>query len=254
MLVALLAGLLCGLINGFLVAYVGLPSLAVTIGTLALFRGIAVGLLGTKAVTDFPQRWTSLAKAEIGGTGFPVIVVPFLVLALFFALLLQYSAFGRGVYDIGLNAEAAQFAGVSVARTKLVLFVMTSLVSAFAGIYFTLRFSSSRGDNATGLELQVIAAVLLGGVSIFGGRGKLPGVIAGVLLIGVLSSALRLQGTTVNVINIIIGVLLIASVMSTSVLAWFSDLTARRHNRGRNQSGPTTLAPAGVGNPKEVDR
>jgi len=254
MLVALLAGLLCGLINGFLVAYVGLPSLAVTIGTLALFRGIAVGLLGTKAVTDFPQRWTSLAKAEIGGTGFPVIVVPFLVLALFFALLLQYSAFGRGVYDIGLNAEAAQFAGVSVARTKLVLFVMTSLVSAFAGIYFTLRFSSRRGDNATGLELQVIAAVLLGGVSIFGGRGKLPGVIAGVLLIGVLSSALRLQGTTVNVINIIIGVLLIASVMSTSVLAWFSDLTARRHNRGRNQSGPTTLAPAGVGNPKEVDR
>ena len=254
MLVALLAGLLCGLINGFLVAYVGLPSLAVTIGTLALFRGIAVGLLGTKAVTDFPQRWTSLAKAEIGGTGFPVIVVPFLVLALFFALLLQYSAFGRGVYDIGLNAEAAQFAGVSVARTKLVLFVLTSLVSAFAGIYFTLRFSSSRGDNATGLELQVIAAVLLGGVSIFGGRGKLPGVIAGVLLIGVLSSALRLQGTTVNVINIIIGVLLIASVMSTSVLAWFSDLTARRHNRGRNQSGPTTLAPAGVGNPKEVDR
>ena len=254
MLVALLAGLLCGLINGFLVAYVGLPSLAVTIGTLALFRGIAVGLLGTKAVTDFPQRWTSLAKAEIGGTGFPVIVVPFLVLALFFALLLQYSAFGRGVYDIGLNAEAAQFAGVSVARTKLVLFVMTSLVSAFAGIYFTLRFSSSRGDNATGLELQVIAAVLLGGVSIFGGRGKLPGVIAGVLLIGVLSSALRLQGTTVNVINIIIGVLLIASVMSTSVLAWFSDLTARRHNRSRNQSGPTTLAPAGVGNPKEVDR
>ena len=205
-------------------------------------------------MTDFPQRWTSLAKAEIGGTGFPVIVVPFLVLALFFALLLQYSAFGRGVYDIGLNAEAAQFAGVSVARTKLLLFVMTSLVSAFAGIYFTLRFSSSRGDNATGLELQVIAAVLLGGVSIFGGRGKLPGVIAGVLLIGVLSSALRLQGTTVNVINIIIGVLLIASVMSTSVLAWFSDLTARRHNRSRNQSGPTTLAPAGVGNPKEVDR
>jgi rhamnose transport system permease protein len=128
------------------------------------------------------------------------------------------------------------------------------VVSAFAGIYFTLRFSSSRGDNATGLELQVIAAVLLGGVSIFGGRGKLPGVIAGVLLIGVLSSALRLQGTTVNVINIIIGVLLIASVMSTSVLAWFSNLTARRHHRSRNQSGPTTLAPAGVENPKEVDR
>ena len=244
MLVALLAGLLCGLINGFLVAYVGLPSLAVTIGTLALFRGIAVGLLGTKAVTDFPQRWTSLAKAEIGGTGFPVIVVPFLVLALFFALLLQYSAFGRGVYDIGLNAEAAQFAGVSVARTKLVLFVMTSLVSAFAGIYFTLRFSSSRGDNATGLELQVIAAVLLGGVSIFGGRGKLPGVIAGVLLIGVLSSALRLQGTTVNVINIIIGLLLVASVVSSSLIGWVASKLPQR-----TTAPPTRTPAAGVGTP-----
>jgi rhamnose transport system permease protein len=181
-----------------------------------------------------------------------VIVLPFLVLATVFGLLLHFSTFGRGVYDIGLNAEAAQFTGVSVARTKLLLFVMTGVVSAFAGIYFTLRFSSSRGDNATGLELQVIAAVLLGGVSIFGGRGRLHGVVAGVLLIGVISSALRLQGVTVNVINIIIGVLLVASVMSTSVLAWFSDLTARRSNRGRNQSGPTTLAPAGVGNPKEV--
>jgi rhamnose transport system permease protein len=254
MAVALLVGVVCGLLNGFLVAYVGLPSLAVTIGTLALFRGIAVGLLGTKAVTDFPSHWTTLAKAQIGSTGFPVIVIPFLVLATGFGLLLHFSTFGRGVYDIGLNSEAAHFTGVDVARTKLVLFILSGVVSAFAGIYFTLRFSSSRGDNATGLELQVIAAVLLGGVSIFGGRGKLPGVIAGVLLIGVLSSALRLQGTTVNVINIIIGVLLIASVMSTSVLAWFSDLTARRHHRSRNQSGPTTLAPAGVENPKEVDR
>jgi rhamnose transport system permease protein len=131
---------------------------------------------------------------------------------------------------------------------------MTGVVSAFAGLYFTLRFSSSRGDNATGLELQVIAAVLLGGVSIFGGRGKLHGVVAGVLLIGVLSSALRLQGITVNVINIIIGVLLIASVMSTSVLAWFSDLNARRHHRSRNQSGPTALAPAASENPREVHR
>ena len=132
--------------------------------------------------------------------------------------------------------------------TKLLLFVMTSLVSAFAGIYFTLRFTSSRGDNATGLELQVIAAVLLGGVSIFGGRGKVHGVIAGVLLIGVLSSALRLQGVTINVINIIIGLLLVASVMSTTVLAWVSDAAARRHNRDRATPSDPQLAPTGVGN------
>ena len=241
--IALVAGLVCGAINGYLVAFVGLPSLAVTIGTLALFRGLAVGLLGTKAVTDFPERWTDLAKAQIGGTGLPLITLPFLVLAVFFALLLQFSAFGRGIYDIGLSTEAAVFSGVDVKRTKLILFMLTGVVSAFAGIYYTLRFGSARGDNATGLELQVIAAVLLGGVSIFGGRGKLAGVIAGVLLIGVISSALRLQGVTVNIINIIIGLLLVASVVSTSVLAWVSDVTARRTRQGTRP--PQT--PVGVG-------
>ena len=95
---------------------------------------------------------------------------------------------------IGLNNEAAHFSASNVERTKFILFVLAGAVSAFAGIYFTLRFGSARGDNATGLELQVIAAVLLGGVSIFGGRGALHGVIAGVLLIGVLASALRLEG------------------------------------------------------------
>jgi rhamnose transport system permease protein len=241
--VALLAGALAGAFNGFLVAYVGLPSLAVTIGTLALYRGLAVGLLGTTAVTDFPERWTDLAKATIGGTGIPVVMLLFFVLAVAFALLLHFTAFGRGIYDIGLNDEAARFTGVDVARTKLVLFVLSGAVSALAGIYFTLRFGSARGDNATGLELQVIAAVLLGGVSIFGGRGRLHGVVAGVLLIGVIGSALRLEGVTVNVINIIIGLLLVASVVSTSVLAWASGLQTRHNREG---SGPQH-APVGAG-------
>lgn len=100
--------------------------------------------------------------------------------------------------------------------------MLSGAVSAFAGLYFTLRFGSARGDNATGLELQVIAAVLLGGVSIFGGRGRLHGVLAGVVLIGVISSALRLEQVNVNVTNIIIGLLLVASVISTRVLAWAS--------------------------------
>lgn len=241
-ILALLVGVVCGAFNGFLVAYVGLPSLAVTIGTLALFRGLAVGLLGTKAVTDFPETWTDLATAKIGETGIPLVMVLVVILALAFGFLLHFTSFGRGVYDIGLNSEAAHFTGVNVARTKLVLFVLSGAVSALAGIYFTLRFGSARGDNATGLELQVIAAVLLGGVSIFGGRGRLHGVIAAVLLIGVVSSALRLESVTVNVINIIIGLLLVASVISPSVLAWLSGKTARRNQRG---SGPQS-APVGV--------
>ena len=240
---AILAGVACGAFNGFLVAYVGLPSLAVTIGTLALFRGLAVGLLGTKAITDFPDRWKDLATANIGDSSVPLVMVLFVVLALVFTLLLHFTSFGRGIYDTGLNAEAAHFTGVNVERTKFLLFVLSGAVSALAGIYYTLRFGSARGDNATGLELQVIAAVLLGGVSIFGGRGKLHGVIAGVLLIGVIASALRLEGITVKITNVIIGLLLVASVMSPSVLAWVSGKTARRNKRG---SGPQS-APVGVG-------
>ena len=246
-LAALVVGVLCGLLNGFLIAYVGLPSLAVTIGTLALFRGIAVGLLGTKAVTDFDQKWKDLATGTIGDSSWPLVMIPFAILAIGFVVLLHFTTCGRGVYDIGLTDEAAPVTGVDVARTKLILFVLSGVVSAFAGLYFTLRFGTARGDNATGYELQVIAAVLLGGVSIFGGRGRLHGVLAGVVLIGVIASALRLERVTVNVTNIIIGLLLIASVISPSVLGWFSDRLRRRPTRTPDESqGPQRPAPAGV--------
>ena len=245
-LLALVAGAACGALNGFLVAYVGLPSLAVTIGTLALFRGVAVGLLGTKAVTEFTENWTDRATDTIGSTSIPLVMIPFVVLAMGFSLLLHFSSFGRGVYDIGLNDEAAHFTGVNVARTKLILFVLSGVVSAFAGIYYTLRFGSARGDNATGMELQVIAAVLLGGVSIFGGRGRLHGVIAGVVLIGVIASALRLERVTVNVTNIIIGLLLVASVIATPLLSWAATRLPRRSPRSEEPTSPKQATPAGV--------
>ncbi|MCD5344866.1 ABC transporter permease [Agromyces sp. H3Y2-19a] len=218
--VALVAGAVCGAVNGFLVTVVGLPSLAVTIGTLALFRGLAVGLLGTTAITDFPDFWTDLAKARVGGSNVPVVLFVFLVLLVVFIVLLHFTPFGRGIYAIGLSKAAARFSGVHVERTKFVLFVLAGTISALAGVFYTLRFGSARGDNATGLELQVIAAVVLGGVSVFGGRGAIHGVIAGVLLIGVLSSALRLANVTSDVINIITGALLVLSVVATSFLAW----------------------------------
>lgn len=229
MLLALVAGAVCGAFNGFLVGYVGLPSLAVTIGTLALFRGIAVGLLGTQAITDFDETWTDLATARIGGdSSYPIILIACVVLAIAFAILLHFTAFGRGVYEIGLNDQAARFTGVNVARTKFMLFFLAGLVSGFAGIFYTLRYGSARGDNAEFLELQVIAAVLLGGVSIFGGRGALHGVIAAVLLIGVVSSALRLENVSSNITNIVIGGLLVLSVISGTLIAWASRLRPKR--------------------------
>jgi len=242
-LTAILVGTLCGVINGFLVTVVGLPSLAVTIGTLALFRGVAVGLLGTTAITDFPEVWTDIAKANIPGTPIPVIMIPFAILAVVFAVLLHFTPFGRSLYAIGLNKEAAEFSGIDVGGTKFLLFVFSGAVSGFAGVYFTLLYSNARGDNAMGLELQVIAAVLLGGVSIFGGRGALHGVIAGVLLIGTLGSALRLAGVTSDIINVITGVLLIASVVSASLLGWLQKRRTAAIGKRKGRAGASSDAP-----------
>ena len=239
-IIALIVGTLAGALNGFLVTVVGLPSLAVTIGTLALYRGLAVGLLGTKAVTEFTEFWTDLAKSKIGDTSIPSVTILFVILAIAFAILLHFTPFGRGIFAIGLNDEAARFSGIRVERTKFILFMLSGVISALAGIYYTLRFGTARGDNATGLELSVIAAVLLGGVSIFGGRGALHGVIAGVLLIGALGSALRLASITSDVINIITGVLLVLSVVSTSFLTWL-------HKKRTKPGGKKTVIPAAKG-------
>jgi rhamnose transport system permease protein len=226
-LIAIVVGIFGGLVNGLLVTRFQLPALAVTIGTLALYRGLAIGLLGTTAITSFDRTWTQLAKSKIGTTGIPAVMLLFLVLLAVFVVLLHFTSFGRGIFAIGLSKDAAAFSGVNVPRTRIILFVMSGAMAALAGVFYTLRYTSSRGDNAQGLELAVIAAVVLGGVSVFGGRGALHGVVAGVLLIGALSNALRLAGVTSDVINIITGVLLVLSVILGSVMQWVQTKRVR---------------------------
>jgi rhamnose transport system permease protein len=220
MIVCLAAGILAGMLNGFLITVVGLPSLAVTIGTLALIRGIAVGLLGTTAISNFPQFWLDLAQAQFGSSGIPEVLVVVVIVVVIFAILLHFTPFGRGLFAIGLSKETAAFSGVRVNRTKFITFVLSGFVSALAGIFWTFRYGTAQGDNATGLELSVIAVVLLGGVSIFGGKGALPGVLGGVLLIGVLTSALELASVSSDAISIVTGALLIVSVLYPRILGW----------------------------------
>ena len=215
---ALTAGVVAGAINGVLVAVAGLPSLAVTIGTLALFRGLALVVIGDDAVANFPPELTAFFTSKLGTTGIPTVLLGVIVIALFFGVLAHFTPFGRGLFAMGYSKEAANFVGIKVARAKFWLYVGTGAVSALAGIYWTLRYSSARSDNASGLELTVIAAVLLGGVSIFGGRGSVPGVIAGVLLIGTINFTLRLERISDVVLIIVTGSLLIASVVAPSVV------------------------------------
>lgn len=226
--VSLLAGALLGAVNGLFITVFGLPSLAVTIGTLALYRGLAFVVLGDEAVANYPQAWTRNAIAPIPGTVIPWFVLVVAALAVVFGVLLYATPVGRALYAIGNNAEAAAFSGIAVARTKFWLFVATGATAALAGVFWTLRFASARADNATGLELSVIAAVLLGGVSIFGGRGGLVGVLAAVALLGVLRNALQLANVPANALIIVTGTLLIVSVVGPNVVRMARQRTRRR--------------------------
>jgi rhamnose transport system permease protein len=224
----LVLGIVLGLVNGFFITILGLPSLAVTIGTLALYRGLATVMLGDQAVADFPASWTKAATANLPGTSIPIVLLPLVVLAIAFAVLLHYTAFGRTLFAMGANDEAARFSGVSVWRTKLLLFVATGTVSALAGIFWTLRYASARADNGTGLELSVVAVVLLGGVSIFGGKGSMGGVVAAVLLLGTLTNALQLADVSADTLTIVTGGLLIISVVAPNVGERVRAARARR--------------------------
>jgi rhamnose transport system permease protein len=221
-------GAVSGAVNGILVSVLGLPSLAVTIGTLALYRGLAFVVLGDQAVTSFPRAITSGLQAKIGATGIPVWIIPVIILAIIFGVVLHFTGFGRSLFAIGYSEEAARFAGIRVAQTKFWLFIVSGAVAALVGIWWTLRYGSARGDNATGLELSVIAAVLLGGVSIFGGKGSLPGVIAGVVLLGILRNALQLARVPEDTLSMLTGGLLILAVVAPNAIAWSRTLSRRK--------------------------
>jgi rhamnose transport system permease protein len=211
--IVLLVGALGGLLNGVFIARVGLPSLVVTLGTLALFRGLALIVLGPRGISDFPPEFTELGFGRVPGTPIPWPFVIFAVLAVLLGLLLHRTWIGRQIYAIGKNTGAARFSGVRVTRLKIGLFVLSGLISALAGVILTSRLSSARADAGAGMTLTVVTVVLLGGVNIFGGRGTIPGVVLAVIAVAVMQNALRLASVTVEVQSIALGSLLILSVV-----------------------------------------
>jgi rhamnose transport system permease protein len=216
--VALLVGLAGGALNGLLVARAGLPSIAVTIGTLTLFRGLAEVLLGSLTVPgvgdrQFPDSLTNIGAESLPGVQLSWSLLFFIVLAVAFGVVLHFTPLGRSMIAIGLQPEAAQFAGIRVNRIKFGLFVLSGLLSAFAGILLTMQNASVSYSAGTGLELNVIAIVLFGGVSIFGGRGTILGVVLSVAIIGSLQMALTQLNVSPDKQNIVTGALLLISVI-----------------------------------------
>ncbi|WP_410216582.1 ABC transporter permease [Paracoccus sp. (in: a-proteobacteria)] len=201
-------GLACGAFNGLLVARFGLPSIVVTIGTMSLFRGISYIVLGDGAVTGYPASFAWFGQGYVGWV-ITVELVIFAAAALVFGLLLHRTSFGRSVYAIGNNATAARFSGIRVDRIRFILFLLTGLMSGIAAICLTSRLGSTRPSIASGFELEVVTIVVLGGVSILGGSGTIPGVVLAAFILGLVTFGLGLLNVPGIVMSIILGALLI---------------------------------------------
>lgn len=214
--IALAAGLAAGLFNGFWVAYVGLPSLAVTLAGLIGYRGLARIFIEDRAIGGLPDWFNTMGQQPIVGP-LTLSIIVFVLLFIVVGITLHGSALGRLVYVIGNNAQAARYSGVRVKLVKMTLFGASGLVSALAGILYAARLGSVRGDTGTGFELDIITIVLLGGVSIFGGSGNIFGVGLSILVILNLRNGMGLANITGNTQTSVIGALLILSVLVPNV-------------------------------------
>lgn len=224
---AMIAGLICGLINGFFIAYLNIPSLVVTLAGLIMYRGAARILLEDRSVGDFPSWFTGLAENEVVGS-FPITIFIFIGLFIVCFVILQYSTFGRHVYAIGNNLEGSEYAGINVKHVKMKLYIASALISAAAGILYASRLGNVRANAAEGFELDIITIVLLGGVSIFGGKGTMIGVGLSLLLVLNLRNGMLLNNVNGNTQTSVVGLLLILSVLIPNMAQSFQEWWSRR--------------------------
>jgi len=216
--IGLFAGLVAGFLNGFVITKFGIPAIAVTLGSMSLFRGIAYVILGDKAFTKYPSSFAYFGQGYIGNTMIPFELVLFLILAIIFGVVLHRTTMGRKVFAIGNNSTTASFSGIPVNRIRLIIFTVTGLCSGLASILLTSRIGSTRPNIASGWELEIITTVVLGGVAITGGKGNIFGVVISIFIIGFLKFGMGLINVPGKVMTIIIGFLLVLAIMLPELL------------------------------------
>lgn len=221
MVLAVLVGGVAGLGNGLIMTRFNVPPLIATLATLALYRGLAEGISQARSVRGYPEWFFVLGQGEV--LGLPTQLWFLFGLAIAAAAVLGLTTFGRTTYAIGANEVAARFSGLNVARTKLIIYATSGLVAGLAAVIFVSRVSTTRSDMGTGLELDVITAVVLGGTSIFGGKGTVIGTILGLVLMQVMKSGLALAGVKGDGTIVVIGLVLIAAILLGNLLSRNGD-------------------------------
>jgi L-arabinose transport system permease protein len=219
---AILAGGIVGFINGFIIARVGINALITTLATMQIVRGAGYIISEGKAIGISEESFFKLGISEFGGIPTPVWIMIFCFAA--FGLMLHKSVFGRYALAIGGNKLAAGFAGINVPKTKIAIFTLQGLIAAFAGVILAARFTSGQPTTAVGLELQVISACVLGGVSLTGGVASMLGVIVGVFIMGTVNNAMNLKNIDAFWQYVVSGGILLAAVL-------FDKLKQRRRSR-----------------------
>jgi rhamnose transport system permease protein len=209
-------GSLAGLLNGLAIVYLRVPPLIVTLATLAIYRGLSLGISESRSANGFPDAFAFFGSGEV--FGLPVQLYLLIAILIVSAVVLAATPLGRCIYAIGNNETAARFAGIAVNRVKLFAYTFSGFMAGIAGFIFTSRVTSTRADAATGLELDVIAAVVFGGTSIIGGRGTILGTALGVLTIQLLKDGLQLSGFRGEATVILIGTVLILSILLNQLL------------------------------------
>ena len=229
-----------GVINGWLAVVFRLPALVVTLGTMALYRGVGQILLGDRSTYGFPGWFVSIDFRYIPGTPVPLPLVIFAAFGVAFYVLLHRTTFGRLVYAVGNNAEACRFSGIAVDRLQVLVFGLSGLMAGIAGLMMTSRFASARWDMANGLELDVITTVVLGGTSIFGGRGTIVGTVLALFVIGTLRYGMGLANVLPQNQSVVIGLLLILAIFVPE--AWRAWRARSRRTARRGGEAPAQVA------------
>lgn len=218
LVVALAIAGLAGLINGVLVVKLHLPSLVVTIGTLGLFRGLAYVLLEYRSFSDFPTYFTDFSQNNFGNSPFAYTSLPCAIGILISGIYLSKGVIGRRIYAIGSSQTVSLFSAIRTNRIRIGLFVFSGLVSGVAGILFAGYTNSARANNGAGLELSIIAIVLIGGISMYGGQGSFLGVLLAYILVTALTSLMNLFYVSSSIQYTLIGGLMIGSVVIPKIL------------------------------------